>query len=357
VAEPANIRIKPRSVCPATKWKDDAKMPIKIPDDLPARRVLDAEGVMAMRETDAIRQDIRPLRIGLLNLMPNKIVTEIQIARLLGATPLQVDLTLVHIGGHVARNTPAAHLAAFYRPWHDIAHERFDGFVITGAPVEQLPFEQVTYWRELRAIFDWTQTHVHRSFTICWGAQAAVHHFHGLPKYPLPAKAFGVYRQQNRAPTSPYLRGFSDDFVIPVSRWTEMRAEDIRADSGLVVLADSAETGLCLLHDTRHRALHMFNHIEYDSTSLADEYARDTAAGMTVRLPANYFPHDDPAERPRNRWRSHAHLLFANWINEIYQTTPFDMAAIGRAAADAEAGGGFRARISATPLHAAPPPG
>lgn len=305
-------------------------MPIKIPDDLPARQVLEAEGVMVMREADAVRQDIRPLRIGLLNLMPNKIATEIQIARLLGATLLQIELTLVRITEHVARNTPASHMASFYRPWAAVEGERFDGFVITGAPVEHLPFEDVTYWDELRRVFDWTQTHVHRWFTICWAAQAAVHHFHGMPKHDLPQKAFGVFRQQNRAPASPYLRGFSDDFLVPVSRWTEVRRTDIPRDSELAVLADSTETGLCLLHDSRHRALHMFNHLEYDTTTLADEYLRDVRTRADVSVPVSYFPNDDPALPPKNRWRSHAHLLFANWINEMYQTTPFDISQIGR---------------------------
>jgi homoserine O-succinyltransferase len=305
-------------------------MPIKIPDDLPARATLDVEGVMVMRETDAIRQDIRPLRIGLLNLMPNKIRTETQIARLLGATPLQVELTLVKMTNHIARNTPSEHIITFYRDWEDVRAERFDGFITTGAPVETMPFEQVTYWDELRRIFDWTQTNVHACFNICWGAQAAVHHFFGVPKYLLPQKAFGVYRHRNLAPASPFLRGFSDDFSIPVSRWTEVRREDIPPDSGMSVLMESDEAGLCLLDDPRHRSLHMFNHIEYDTSSLAEEYARDVSANKPIAIPRNYFPKDDPGRQPENRWRSHAHLLFGNWINELYQTTPFDVSQIGR---------------------------
>ena len=304
-------------------------MPIKIPNDLPARATLDAEGVMVMREADAVRQDIRPMRIGLLNLMPNKIRTETQFARLLGATPLQVELTLVKITNHVARNTPSEHIISFYREWENIRSERFDGFIVTGAPVETLPFEQVTYWDELRRIFDWTQTNVHSCFNICWGAQAAVHHFHGMPKYQLPEKAFGVYRHRNLAPASPYLRGFSDDFAIPVSRWTEVRREDVPSDSGMKVLMESDEAGLCMLDDPAHRALHMFNHIEYDSTSLSEEYFRDLAADRPITVPRNYFPNDDPGRQPENRWRSHAHLLFGNWINQLYQTTPFDISKIG----------------------------
>lgn len=304
-------------------------MPIKIPDDLPAASELQAEGVVVMREEDAIRQDIRPLRIGLLNLMPNKIKTEAQIIRLLAATPLQIELSLVRITDHVSHHTPADHLKAFYRTWDSVRVEKFDGFIVTGAPVEKMPFEQVDYWDELRTIFDWTQQHVHACLNICWAAQAAVHHFHGMPKYLLPTKAFGVYRHRNLMPTSPYLRGFSDDFSVPVSRWTEIRHGDIPPESGLRVLMDSPEVGPCLLEDPRHRSLHMFNHIEYDSDTLRDEYLRDVARGEAAALPRDYFPDDDPRQIPKNRWRSHAHLLFANWINELYQKTPFDLSRIG----------------------------
>jgi homoserine O-succinyltransferase len=304
-------------------------MPIKIPNELPARATLESEGVMLMREADAVRQDIRPMRIGLLNLMPNKIRTETQFARLLGSTPLQVELTLVKMTNHVARNTPSDHIITFYRDFEDIRAEKFDGFIVTGAPVETMPFEEVTYWDELCEVFDWTLTNVHSSFNVCWGAQASVHHFHGMPKYPLSEKAFGVYRHRNLAPASPYLRGFSDDFSVPVSRWTEVHREDIPPASGLQVLMESDDTGLCLLHDPAHRALHMFNHIEYDSSSLADEYFRDIAAGKPIALPDHYFPKNDSTRQPENRWRSHAHLLFGNWINELYQTTPFDMQKIG----------------------------
>ncbi|RAI44604.1 homoserine O-succinyltransferase [Rhodoplanes roseus] len=304
-------------------------MPITIPDSLPARRTLEAEGIMVMRETDAVRQDIRPLRIGLLNLMPNKIRTETQFARLIGATPLQVELTLVKITDHVSRHATADHMATFYRAWEDVRAERFDGFVITGAPVELLPFEQITYWDELRRIFDWIQSHVHGCLTVCWAAQAAVHHFHGMPKYELPQKAFGVVRQRVLAPGSPYLRGFSDTFSTPVSRRTEVRRADIPCGSELGVLAESAETGLCLLDDPVHRTVHIFDHLEYDTTSLAEEYARDLAAGERVAIPKNYFPNDDPARPPENTWRSHAHLLVGNWINAIYQTTPYDLSEIG----------------------------
>jgi homoserine O-succinyltransferase len=305
-------------------------MPIRIPNDLPARKVLEREGVNIMTEETAARQDIRPLKIGLLNLMPEKIKTETQFARLIGASPLQVDLRLVRIGSHTPKNTSQEHMIAFYEPWEEIAHEKFDGFITTGAPIEHLPFEDVTYWSELERIFDWTQTHVHSSMNICWGAQAALHRFHGVPKHPLGQKAFGVYRHRNLNPSSPYLRGFSDDFSMPVSRWTEVRRADLPKEAGLEVLMESDEVGLCLINDAEHRSLYMFNHIEYDTTTLGDEYNRDVAAGKSINMPANYFPGGDPKRPPENRWRSHAHLLFGNWINEVYQSTPYDLAKIGK---------------------------
>ena len=327
VAGPANKRVTPLSVA-RTHSETDA-MPIKIPDNLPARSILEMEGVMVMGETDAVRQDIRPMRVGLLNLMPNKVRTETQFARLLGASPLQVELTLVKMTNHVPRNTTSDHIISFYRDWEDVRAEKFDGFIVTGAPVETMAFEEVTYWDELRRVFDWTQTNVHGCFTICWGAQAAVHHFWGMPKHALAHKQFGVYRHRVVEHASPYLRGFSDDLAIPVSRWTEVRAEDIPAGSGMKVLMESDEAGLCLLDDPAHRSLHMFNHIEYDSDSLGDEYVRDLSGETPGALPRNYYPQDDPARPPLNRWRSHAHLLFGNWINQIYQTTPFDREEIG----------------------------
>ncbi|HEY7750021.1 MAG TPA: homoserine O-succinyltransferase [Aestuariivirgaceae bacterium] len=305
-------------------------MPIKIPNNLPARATLEYEGVMVMTEDAAVRQDIRPLRIGLLNLMPNKIKTETQFARLVGATPLQVEMTLVKITSHTPKNTPAEHMLAFYRNWESVKNEKFDGFIVTGAPVELLEFESVTYWDELRRIFDWAQTHVHSMMNICWGAQACLHHFHGVQKHTLPKKAFGVYRHRNLNPSSPYLRGFSDDFSIPVSRWTEVRRSELPANAGIEVLIESDEMGLCLINDAPHAALYMFNHIEYDTRTLADEYWRDTKADRPIELPSNYFPGNDPHAPPENRWRSHAHLLFGNWINEVYQSTPFDLKDIGR---------------------------
>ncbi|NGM48580.1 homoserine O-succinyltransferase [Caulobacter sp. 602-2] len=304
-------------------------MPIKIPDNLPARASLEAEGLSLMADTDAARQDIRPLRIGLLNLMPDKPSTERQFARLLGASPLQIELSLIQLSSHSPKTTSAEHMLAFYRTWEEVRRERFDGLIVTGAPVETLPFEEVGYWDELTSIFDWAQTHVHAGLAVCWGAQAGVRHFHGVPKHVLSAKRSGVFPHANLAPASPYLRGLADEIDIPVSRWTEVRPEDLPADGSLRVLLDSEESGLCLLEDARRRWLYMFNHPEYETGTLAAEYARDRLIDPTTPPPAHYFPANDPARAPRNRWRSHAHLLFGNWLNEVYQTTPFELEAIG----------------------------
>jgi homoserine O-succinyltransferase len=305
-------------------------MPIKLPENLPAYRVLSDEGVMVMAESRAAHQDIRPLKIGLLNLMPKKIQTENQFARLIGATPLQIDFHLIRMSEHQTKNTAAEHMAEFYRPFEDVRDEKFDGLIITGAPIEHLPFEEVTYWDELRQVMDWTQTHVHSTFGVCWGGMAMLWHFHQVAKHILPAKAFGCFRHQNLAPTSPYLRGFSDDCVIPVSRWTEVRQDEVAAAPGLTTLLGSDDVGPCLIEDPGHRALYIFNHFEYDSGTLKEEYDRDVANGAPINVPQNYYPHDDPGQIPLNRWRSHAHLLYGNWINEIYQTTYYDMDQIGR---------------------------
>ncbi|MBT4983344.1 MAG: homoserine O-succinyltransferase [Ilumatobacter sp.] len=299
-------------------------MPIKIPDTLPARALLEREGVMVMSESTAVRQDIRPLRIGLLNLMPDKIATETQLARLIASTPLQVELTLVRVGTHASKNTSEDHLITFYRTWDEVRDQHFDGFIITGAPIETLPFDEVTYWPELTEILDWTTTNVHSTFSICWGAMAALWHFHDVPKHILDNKAFGVYRHRNLQPASPYLAGFSDDFLVSVSRWTEVRRADIEQVPSLELLMESDETGVCLLSEAAGRRLYMFNHIEYDSTTLAKEYFRDVEAGARIEVPHDYFPNDDPNRPPVNRWRSHAFLLFGNWINQVYQSTTFD---------------------------------
>ncbi|MEP6269598.1 MAG: homoserine O-succinyltransferase [Paracoccaceae bacterium] len=305
-------------------------MPIKIPADLPAYDVLTREGVMVMDPDQAARQDIRPLRIGLLNLMPKKIQTENQFARLIGATPLQIELTLIRMSEHQTKNTAAEHMESFYRPFQDIKDQKFDGLIITGAPIEHLAFDKVTYWEELREVMDWTQTNVHSTFGVCWGGMAMINHFHGVKKHMLDAKAFGCFRHRNLVPNSPYLRGFSDDCVIPVSRWTEMKQVEIDAATGLTTLLGSDQAGPCLVQDPNHRALYIFNHFEYDSETLKQEYDRDVDAGTPINIPMNYYPDDDPTQTPLNRWRSHAHLLYGNWLTEIYQETPYDINAIGR---------------------------
>ncbi|NBR52598.1 MAG: homoserine O-succinyltransferase [Rhodobacteraceae bacterium] len=307
-------------------------MPIKLPENLPAYSVLSKEGVMVMSDDRASHQDIRPLRIGLLNLMPKKIQTENQFARLIGATPLQVELSLIRMSEHQTRNTAAEHMEEFYRPFADVkaSGEKFDGLIITGAPIEHLPYEEVTYWDELREVFDWTQSHVHSTFGVCWGGMAMAYHFHDVPKVMLDHKAFGCFRHANLAPASPFLRGFSDDMVVPVSRWTEIRREDVAKVPDLNLLIDSKDSGPCLIEDAGKRALYVFNHFEYDSGTLKEEYDRDVANGTPINVPANYYPDDDPTQPPQNRWRSHAHLLYGNWINEIYQTTPYDLTKIGQ---------------------------
>ena len=304
-------------------------MPIKLPATLPAYDVLQREGVSVMSEDQAARQDIRPLRIGLLNLMPKKIATENQFARLIGATPLQIELSLIRMSEHQTKNTAAEHMEEFYRPFSDVRDEKFDGLIITGAPIEHMPFQDVTYWDELVQVMDWTQTNVQSTFGVCWGGMAMINHFHGVQKHMLPAKAFGCFRHASLVPGSPFLRGFSDDFVIPVSRWTEMKQAEIDAAPGLVTLLGSDEVGPCLVQDAAHRALYIFNHFEYDSGTLKEEYDRDRANDTRINVPLNYYPDNDPTKPPQNRWRSHAHLLYGNWINEIYQSTPYDLNAIG----------------------------
>ncbi len=285
---------------------------------------------MVMSEDEAGRQDIRPLRIGLLNLMPKKIQTENQFARLIGATPLQIDLSLIRMSEHQTRNTAAEHMAEFYHPFQEVKDQKFDGLIITGAPIEHLEFNRVTYWDELREVMEWTQTNVHSTFGVCWGGMAMINYFHDVKKHMLDAKAFGCFRHRNVDPASPFLRGFSDDCVIPVSRWTEMKQNEIDAAPGLKTLLSSDDAGPCLVEDPAHRALYIFNHFEYDSDTLKQEYDRDVAKGTPINVPMNYYPNDDPSQTPQNRWRSHAHLLYGNWINQIYQSTPFDMSKIGQ---------------------------
>ena len=302
-------------------------MPIRIPDHLPAAKTLQSEGVMVMDSSRAARQDIGPLQIGLLNLMPNKERTETQFARLIGATPLQVDLTLVRVSDHKSKNTSEEYLKSFYSTWEEVREKKFDGFIVTGAPVANMPFEEVKYWSEMLEIMDWTQTNVHHTMFICWGAQAALHHFHGAKRYRMPKKAFGVFRHQLVGPQTPWLHGFSDSPMIPVSRYNDIDRTSL--GENLEVLIDNDDIGVCMLEDKARPALYMLNHLEYDNRSLADEYERDVKAGLDTAPPVNLFPNGDTTVEPENRWRSHAHLLFQNWINEIYQTTPYELEKIG----------------------------
>ena len=315
-------------------------MPIRLPRSLPAFDVLSREGVMVMGRSVADTQDIRPMRIGILNLMPKKIQTENQFARLIGATPLQIELTLIRMSEHEARNTAADHMEEFYRTFQEVKDQKFDGLIITGAPIEHLEFEDVTYWDELCEVMDWTQTNVHSTFGVCWGGMAMINHFHGVKKHILDTKLFGCYRHMNNAPQSTYLRGFSDELTMPVSRWTEMKRDEIDA-AGLTTLLDSDEVGPALVEDPTHRAIYVFNHFEYDSDTLNQEYIRDLESnqveGAEIQLPVDYYPNDDPSMAPMNKWRGHAHLLYGNWISEIYLTTPYDIDQIGLSSTDLRA--------------------
>jgi homoserine O-succinyltransferase len=308
-------------------------VPIKIPNDLPAFEKLEQEGIQLIGEDEASRQDIRPMQVALLNLMPDKPKTEAQLARLLGATPLQVELTLLTTSTYRPNTVPLSHLQSFYKTWDEVRGRKFDGLIITGAPVEMLPFEEVKYWEELTAILDWSRTHVHSSFHICWGAQAALYHFHRIPKRILPTKRFGIYThyviEQRDARRPTLTRGFDDYFLVPVSRHTEIRADDVARAPGLQILAQSNAAGLCLIHEPAQRTVYMFNHLEYDTFTLHDEYVRDRQRRGDVSLPTNYYPDDDPDKPPRNCWRAYAHLLFGNWVNEMYQTTPYELERIG----------------------------
>jgi homoserine O-succinyltransferase len=304
-------------------------MPIRIPANLPAFNILDKEGVLIIKEDDATRQDIRPLRIALLNLMPEKIKTETQIARVLGISPLQVEMTLIAPTNYIPKNTSREHMLDFYHPWNDIKGHKFDGLIVTGAPIEKLAFEDVDYWDELKQIFDWSITNVHGLFNLCWGAQAALHHFYDIPKYLLPEKRFGVYEHRVLDHTSLLMRGLNDQLTVPISRHTENHREDMEAFPQLEILIESDVAGICLVHDRKLRHIHMFNHMEYDSTTLGDEYRRDLTNSKDIKVPYGYFPNDDDTQMPINTWRSSAHLLFGNWLNSLYQTTPFEMTNIG----------------------------
>ena len=305
-------------------------MPIKIPEDLPARPILEGENIFVMTEGRANRQDIRPLEIAIVNLMPTKIATETQLLRLLGNTPLQVNVTLLRAEGHESKNTAPQHLERFYKTFSQVRDSSFDGMIITGAPVELLDFEDVDYWDELARIMDWSATNVHSTFHICWGAQAGIYHHYGIPKYELENKLFGVFDHDVVKPSSPLVRGFNDSFRAPHSRYTEVHAADIEAHPDLELIAVSDEAGVYIAKSTDSRHFFVFGHPEYDAGTLMVEYERDVAKGLDMPLPRHYFPNDDPTQTPKATWRAHAQLLYTNWLNYyVYQTTPYDLAKVG----------------------------
>ena len=305
-------------------------MPIQIPNDLPAAEVLQSENIFVMRENRASTQDIRPLEIVLLNLMPTKIVTETQLSRLLGNTPLQVKLELMHMSSHKSKNTAQEHLLNFYKSFEELKHRKFDGMVITGAPVELLDFEDVDYWDELCRIMEWSKSHVHSTLHICWGAQAALYYHYGVPKHALPQKMFGVFKHDVEYKRSILLRGFDNQFWAPHSRHTTVAREDIEKIPGMKILASSPEAGVYAVSNKEGRQIFITGHSEYDPDTLAKEYWRDKNQGLDIAVPKNYYPNDDDTEEPMVRWRGHANLLFSNWLNYfVYQTTPYDIMSIG----------------------------
>jgi homoserine O-succinyltransferase len=306
-------------------------MPIKIPNDLPAAGILQQENIFVMTQTRAVEQDIRPLEIVLLNLMPTKVVTETQLSRLLGNTPLQVNLTLMHTTSHRAKNVSQEHLLSFYKSFDEIKDRKFDGMVITGAPVEKMEFEDVDYWPELCRIMEWSKTNVHSTLHICWGAQAGLYYHYGVPKYPLEQKVFGVFEHRADYKRSILMRGFDDVFWAPHSRHTTIRREDVEKIPELKILASSDEVGVYAIMNNRGKQIFITGHSEYDPLTLKTEYDRDKNLGLPIQLPKNYFPNDDDTCEPLVRWRGHANLLFSNWLNYfVYQTTPYDIMSIGK---------------------------
>lgn len=299
-------------------------MPIKIADSLPARAVLESENIFVMTERRALSQDIRPLQIAILNLMPLKIVTETQILRCLSNTPLQIEIDLVQTKTYHSRNTPEDHLLTFYNTFDEIRNKKYDGFIITGAPVEMMDFEDVEYWQELCEIMRWTRTHVHSTLHICWGAQAGLYFHYGIPKHLLPEKKSGVFYHHVLYPKEPIFRGFNDIFLVPHSRHTEVREVDVLANPSLRLLSRSDEAGVHIVEAMNGRQLFVLGHGEYDGDTLKAEYIRDRSKGLDPKIPEHYFPNDDPAQEPLVRWRSHAHLFFTNWLNYyVYQSTPY----------------------------------
>ncbi len=306
-------------------------MPIQIPNDLPAAEVLQSENIFVMPENRASTQDIRPLEIVLLNLMPTKIVTETQLSRLLGNTPLQVKLELMHMSSHVSKNTSQDHLLNFYKSFDELKHRKFDGMVITGAPVELMDFEDVDYWPELCRIMEWSKTNVHSTFHICWGAQAGLYYHYGVNKHIMSKKLFGVFKHNVEYRRSILLRGFDDQFWVPHSRHTTIAREDVEKIPGMKILASSPEAGVYAMSNKEGRQIFVTGHSEYDPDTLFKEYLRDKEQGLDITVPQNYFPNDDETCEPMVRWRGHGNLLFSNWLNYfVYQTTPYDIMTIGK---------------------------
>lgn len=301
-------------------------MPIKIPDSLPAAEVLSSENIFVMTQARADTQDIRPLSIVLLNLMPTKIITETQILRLIGNSPIQVDITFLHPESHKSKNTPQEHLLKFYNTFSEIKDKKFDGLIITGAPVEQMPFEEVNYWDELKEIMKWSLHNVYSTFHICWGAQAGLYYHFGINKHPIPEKMFGIFEHRVLKQNVMLLRGFDEYFYAPHSRHTEIRRADIEKADGLDILAESGEAGVYIVSAMNGRQFYVTGHSEYDPLTLKCEYERDVCKGLDPQIPKNYFQNDDPSTTPFVKWRAHANLLFANWLNYyVYQQTPFDL--------------------------------
>ena len=306
-------------------------MPIRIPNDLPAAGILQQENIFVMTQNRAMTQDIRPLEIVVLNLMPTKVVTETQLSRLLGNTPLQVNLELMHTSSHISKNTSQEHMLTFYKSFEELKHRKFDGMIITGAPVEKMEFEEVDYWPELCEIMEWSKTHVHSTFHICWGAQAGLYYHFGIQKHPLDEKLFGVFEHKVDHPKAILLRGFDDVFYAPHSRHTTVLREDIEKVWDLRIIASSPEAGVYAVQTKFGRQIFVTGHSEYDPDTLKKEYLRDKNLGLPIKPPANYFPDDDDTKDPIVRWRGHANLLFSNWLNYfVYQTTPYDIMTIGQ---------------------------
>ena len=301
-------------------------MPINIPNNLPAYETLQNENIFVMSEERAKSQDIRPLKIAIMYLMPTKIITETQILRLIGNSPLQVDVELLHPATYKSKNTPKEHLRLFYKTFDDVKDQRFDGLIITGAPVETMEFEEVAYWDELEQLMDWSVTHTFSTFHICWGAQAGLYHHYGIKKHPLPRKISGVFPHTVNEKYFKLFRGFDDVFYVPHSRYTEVRKEDIEKIPDLKILSESPETGVYIVASQNGRQIFVTGHSEYDPETLKNEYERDIAKGLDIDVPANYFPENNPENDPIVKWRSHANLLFANWLNYyVYQETPYDL--------------------------------